>query len=68
MFPTLLITCAVAEVEKLIEEKGVERVMRVEELTLQYRRRRLEKESEEKKLAREGKEESLARRRRFYNH
>ena len=42
-------------------------MLRTEELKLHYRRRMLEKESEEKKIVRE-REESLARWRRFYHY
>ena len=58
MLMTILLTRAVAEVEKLIEERGVEAVMRIEEINAARRRRRLENESEEEKRAREIEEEN----------
>ena len=58
LFPTILLTHAVAMVEKLIEERGVKRVIRIEEINAARRRRRLENESEEEKRAREIEEEN----------
>ena len=45
LFPTLLLTHSVAEVEKMVEEKGVKHVTAIEEIRLRYRRRRLEAEA-----------------------
>ena len=45
LFPTLLITRAVDEVENMIEEKGVKDVLELEEIMLQHRRRRIESEA-----------------------
>ena len=45
LFPTLLLTRAVAEVEKIIEEKGVKDVLELEEIMLQHSRIRLEREA-----------------------
>ena len=67
LFPTLLLTRAVAEVEKLIEEDGVEKTMRFEELVLQQRRRWEAKASEGERKKRE-QEEAMDWRRRFYGY
>ena len=40
LFPTLLLTRAVAQVERMVEERGVEEIMRLEEMTLQIRKER----------------------------
>ena len=40
LFPTLLLTRAVAQVERMVEERGVEKIMRLEEMTLQIRKER----------------------------
>ena len=58
MFPTILLTRAVAEVEKLIKERGVKAVMRIEEINAARRRTKLENGSEEEKRAREIEEEN----------
>ena len=44
MFPTLLETQYVTEVKKKIEEKGLKVMLKVEEILLYHRRRRLEEE------------------------
>ena len=68
LFPTLLLTRAVAEVEKMIEEDGVKKTMRLEEITLQNRRRWEAKasEAEKKKRYEMEKKEAEARRWRSY--
>ena len=40
LFPTLLLTRAVAQVERMVEARGVEEIMRLEEMTLQIRKQR----------------------------
>ena len=67
LFPTLLLTRTVAEVEKYIEEVGVERTVKQEEIMLRNRRRWEETASEEEKLARIEKE-GLVRRRKIYGY
>ena len=65
LFPTLLLTRAVAEVEKMIEEDGVKKIMRLEEITLQNRRRWEAKASEVEKKARDEREKKEAEARRW---
>ena len=67
LFPTLLLTRAVAEVEKMIEEDGVEKTVRLEEIMLRKRKKWEANASEEEKKER-ARKEGMARREKLYGY